>query len=216
MSCPANGIYYEFSGSHNVYRKDWGSEKNMRKQLLSGIVGVLCTAMLCMGCSREYSVREEEKYTIGVVTKSSTSEYWMSLCQGVEKAAEMYDMDVIILQPDSEMNKEAQIKMVETLAKKDVDIIAVSPVDSQGASEYLEAVGERDIPLIAYDDGFDDREIPYVGIDNEKAGYELMKYLAGQMNHQGQVGIICGHLSQRCHRLRLEGTKRYLVVSSKL
>lgn len=182
----------------------------MRKQIIWGIGFILCTAAFCTACGKSQKISIQDPYTIGVVTKSSTS-YWMSLCEGVKEAADQYNMNVIILQPDSETNKEAQIKMMETLAKKKVDMIAVSPVDSHSASEYLEAAQEHDIPVISYDDGFDNWEIPYIGIDNEKAGYELMKYLAEQMNHQGEAGIICGHLSQRCHRLRLEGAKRYLA-----
>lgn len=182
----------------------------MGKRIVFGIALVLCVGLICAGCGKDMQTAAPDSYTIGVVTKSSTSEYWMSLCEGVKEAADKYKMDVIILQPDSETNKEAQIKMIETLVKKKVDMIAVSPIDSRDASEYLEVVKENDIPVISYDDAFDSQEIPYIGIDNEKAGYELMEYLAEQMNHQGEVGIICGHLNQRCHRLRMEGAKRYL------
>lgn len=182
----------------------------MKKRWIFFMIVLLCVGSICISCSQEKEVKKERGYTVGVVTKSSTSEYWMSLCEGVEKAAQEYGMDVIILQPDSETNKEAQIKMVETLAKKKVDIIAVSPLDSQASKEYLKIPDENGIPVITYDDGFDDEEIPYIGIDNEKAGYELMKYLAGQMDHKGEVGIISGNLSQKCHRLRIEGAKRYL------
>lgn len=79
---------------------------------------VLCAAVFCTSCGKSSQVSVQESYTIGVVTKSSTSGYWMSLCEGVEEAADAYDMNVIILQPDSETNKEAQIKMMETLAKE--------------------------------------------------------------------------------------------------
>lgn len=179
-----------------------------RKLLRTGLL--LGAALFCTACGREWKVTQEQKFTLGVITKSGTSEYWMSLREGMEAAAKEYDMDILILQPDSETNKEAQIKMMESLGKKKVDMIAVSPMDSAAATEYLEVVGERGIPVISYDDGFDSQQIPYVGIDNEKAGYDLMKYLAEQMGHKGAVGIISGCLTQRCHRLRIEGAKKYI------
>lgn len=182
----------------------------MKSRGMTGIIVALCAGILLTSCGSEQRKRTEEKYTIGVVTKSGTSEYWMSLCEGMEQAADEYGMEVIILQPDSEKNKEAQIKMMETLTEKNVDIVAVSPVDSKDEETYLKAALEKEIPVITFDDGFDSQEIPYIGIDNEKAGYELMKYMAEQMNHTGQVGIIAGPLSQRCHRLRIEGAKKYL------
>lgn len=185
-------------------------EGNMRKQVIRGMAMLLCAVVFLTGCGGEWQDSEEETLTVGVVTKSSTSEYWMSLCEGLQAAADEHGIDVIILQPDMETNKEAQLKMIETLAKKKVDIIAVSPIDSGAAQEYLEAVEGNDIPLISYDDGFDGQEIPYVGIDNEEAGYELMKYMAKQMGHKGEVGIISGPLTQKCHRDRIKGAKRYL------
>lgn len=185
-------------------------KKDMKKQAVLGVVMSFCAVLFCAACGREQAISKEQEYTVGVVTKSSTSEYWMSLCEGMEAAADDYGVDVMILQPDSETNKEAQIKMMETLVKKKVDMIAVSPIDSGSDSEYLEAAQKSDIPVISYDDEFDSQEIPYVGIDNEKAGYELMKYMAEQMNHQGEVGIISGPLTQRCHRLRIEGARKYL------
>lgn len=185
-------------------------ERNMRKRKVLGTVILLWALIFCTACGREWKRSQDKKVTIGVITKSSTSEYWMSLCEGMEATAKEYGMDVIILQPDSETNKEAQIKMMKSLGKKDVDMIAISPIDSESATEYLEAVGQSNIPVISYDDGFDSQQIPYVGIDNEKAGYDLMKYLAEQMGHRGEVGIISGSLTQRCHRQRIEGAKRYL------
>lgn len=90
----------------------------MRKQIIWGIGFILCTAAFCTACGKSQKISIQDPYTIGVVTKSSTSEYWMSLCEGVKEAADQYNMNVIILQPDSETNKEAQIKMMETLAKE--------------------------------------------------------------------------------------------------
>lgn len=182
----------------------------MAGKVIRGLIIVLCAGLFLTACGREQQNRIEEKYTIGVVTKSGTSEYWMSLCEGMEQAAGEYDMDIILLQPDSEKNKEAQIKMMETLARKNVDIIAISPIDSKDEQAYMEVALKKEIPVITFDDGFDNQEITYIGIDNEKAGYELMKYMAEQMDHTGQVGIIAGPLSQRCHRLRIEGAKKYL------
>ena len=59
---------------------------------------LLMTVILCCGCSNHSSWQKaKDRYVVGVVTKSNTSEYWMSVNSGMEAAAAKYDMDVITL-----------------------------------------------------------------------------------------------------------------------
>ena len=37
------------------------------------------------GCGKTKEEAKAPKYTIGVVTKSKSSEYWMSVCSGMER-----------------------------------------------------------------------------------------------------------------------------------
>ena len=55
---------------------------------------------------------EEEQVTIGVVTKSKSSEYWLSVCDGMKDAAEKYHADVVILSPDSENRRRGSENMI--------------------------------------------------------------------------------------------------------
>lgn len=159
---------------------------------------------------------EKDSYTVGVVTKSSTSEYWMTVLRGMEAAAGELEMDFIFLSPDSETNEEAQVKMVQTLIKRNVDVIAVSPIDSYEKPEYFDMAMEKGIPIVSYDTGFSGLEVPYIGIDNEQAGRKLAQYLAEEMNHEGEVGIVSGSLKQMSHRQRLEGFLAYMDTEPKI
>ena len=47
----------------------------MKKRAMKGIAVALCAGVLLISCSSEQQIRIEETYTIGVVTKSGTSEY---------------------------------------------------------------------------------------------------------------------------------------------
>lgn len=53
-------------------------------------------------------------------------------------------------------------------------------------------------------------ELPYIGIDNHKTGYQLAQELAEQLDHKGQVGIVAGDLKQKGHRERVEGFEEYM------
>lgn len=151
----------------------------------------------------------EERYTIGAVTKSKDSEYWMSVCSGMEKAAKDHGVSVKIISPDSESDDKMQKKMIGDLIAEDVDALAISPISSYDTS-YLEAAAGKGIRVVAYDTKIVADGIPYIGIDNRKAGEELAAVMAEELGNQGRVGIVTGDLRQTAHSERMEGIRSYI------
>ena len=150
------------------------------------------------------------------MTKSSTSEFWMSVNSGMKAAAEKYNMKVIIMSPDSELDEEVQEKQIKKLISQDVDALAVSLMDSYKTPDYLDEIQEKKITAVSFDTGFESADMPYIGIDNYDTGYRLAKVLAEQLNHEGQVGIVAGDLKQKCHRERVEGFKEYMKSETEM
>lgn len=161
--------------------------------------------LLLAGCGGGNRQAEETRYVVGVVTKSGSSEYWMSIRRGMETAADEAGMELVILSPDSEDREDIQGKMAETLVERDVDVIAVSPINSFGRPEYFDMAEEKGIPIVSYDTGFADLDVPYIGIDNRQAGAAMAEHLAEALDHRGEVGLVTGGLEQLSHRQRMEG-----------
>ena len=69
----------------------------------------------------------------------------MSVNSGMEAAAAKYDMDVITLAPDSELDREVQEKQVEKLIDQNVDALAVAPIDSYHVPDYLDEIEKKKI-----------------------------------------------------------------------
>lgn len=183
----------------------------MYKKMVQITATVLMMGTLCWGCSTNESYQKSsDRYVVGVVTKSNTSEYWMSVNSGMEAAAAKYDIDVITLAPDSELDREVQEKQVEKLISQKVDALAVAPIDSYYVPDYLKEIQEKKITAVSFDNGMGSTELPYIGIDNHKTGYQLAKYLAKALDHKGQVGIVAGDLKQKGHRERVEGFEEYM------
>lgn len=134
----------------------------------------------------------------------------MSVNSGMEAAAAKYDMDVITLAPDSELDREVQEKQVKKLIDQNVDALAVAPIDSYHVPDYLDEIEKKKITAVCFDNGMGDGELPYIGIDNHKTGYQLAQELAEQLDHKGQVGIVAGDLKQKGHRERVEGFEEYM------
>lgn len=57
----------------------------MRKKYICILVAVIGVCSLS-GCGSSAKKTEEEQVTIGVVTKSKSSEYWLSVCDGMKDA----------------------------------------------------------------------------------------------------------------------------------
>ena len=60
----------------------------MKKRQIGKLGLMLLAGILMAGCGKTKEEAKTPKYTIGVVTKSKSSEYWMSVCSGMEDAAE--------------------------------------------------------------------------------------------------------------------------------
>lgn len=189
---------------------------NLRKHMGKVLLSVLCVLVLsgCAGSAGQS--KEKEEYVIGVVTKSKSSEYWMSVYSGMGKAAKDYGVTVITLSPDSETDDSLQKKMIDDLIAKGVDALAVSPIQSFGADAYLAAAKENGIPVYSYDTRIMSQDIPYIGIDNEKAGRGLAEYMAKALGGNGKVGIISGNLEQSGHASRVKGFSDYIEENTNM
>ena len=86
---------------------------------------------------------------------------------------------------------------------------AVSPIRSSD-TDYLTEAWEKGIAVVSYDTPIVSDKVPYIGIDNRKAGQELAKAMAKQLGNTGQVGIVTGDLQQESHAERMEGILSYI------
>lgn len=170
---------------------------------------LLTVCLLCMGgCANR--AEPEDGFVIGMVTKSRNSEYWMSVCAGMEKAAKERNVQVVIFSPDTEADKAVQKRMIQDLLSMKVDALAVSPIDSYDNKDYIGLAERMEIPVYSYDTPVKDAPLPYIGIDNETVGYELARVLADKIGHAGNIAIIAGSREQASHGERIKGFERYM------
>lgn len=176
--------------------------------------------VLLMGLSactmQKSEIKSEKSYVIGVVTKSRDSEYWMSVCSGIEKAAADLNVSSLILSPDTEADEKIQEKMIYDLIDKGVDALAISPINSYHCEEYVKVAREKGIAVFSYDTDMNVEGVPYIGIDNEKAGRDLAEYMAKQLSNEGMIGIISGSLQQKSHSDRTKGFLDYIKNNTRI
>lgn len=178
---------------------------------ISFLLSCIMCALLYAGCAKQTQKVGDDVFKIGIVTKAKDSEYWMSFISGIEMASKDYNVEVILLSPKSEREEKVQKKMIEDLLEKDIDAIAVSPINSYETA-YIEKARRKKIPIYACDTNFFEGEIPYIGVDNYKLGVELAKEIKKGISGGGGIGIISGSLNQEGHKARVDGFTGYLAA----
>lgn len=130
-------------------------------------------------------------YTIGVILKTLSSEYWQNVATGIEAAEDEYGVTIQLQGPPSETSYDQQLQMIETaISSGEVDALVIAPLQPDMVAQAIEGV---DMPVIALDTSVEAPEIlTFVGTGNENAAYEGAKYLTDQLEEGDKVAIISG------------------------
>lgn len=135
---------------------------------------------------------QEKPYTIAVIPKGTTHEFWKSIHAGAVKAQrELADqgvkVDLIWKGPLREDDRDQQIQVVENFMVRRVSGMVLAPLDSQALVAPVVNATKAKIPVVIIDSDLNsDKYISFVATDNYKGGVlgaeQLAKLLGGKGN----------------------------------
>ncbi len=179
---------------------------------------LLCLFLLIFASGCRMADKEEPiaqpRYTIGIVLKSMDSEHWLAVRSGMQRAAEDYQVNVLVLYAQDESAKEEQKQMIFDLLENNIDALAVSPCDVSQSKAYFDYAREKKIPAFSIDEIADG--IPYIGSNNYHIGEMAAQYIVDQLSRHGSIGIISGNMTQNAHSERVAGFKDYLAAHTEM
>ncbi len=149
--------------------------------------------MALAGCGKK---TDEKTFTIAVIPKGTTHEYWKSIHAGAVKAqqelaARGIPVEVIWKGPFREDDRDQQIQVVENFTSRRVSGIVLAPLDSQALANPVESAVQSGIPVLVMDSGLkSDKYISFVATDNFKGGQLAGEYMAQLLNGQGNVILL--------------------------
>ena len=155
---------------------------------------ILFRALLfCSACFLTMSVRSADKtYTIAVIPKGTTHEFWKSVNAGAVKAERELNsqgtkVEIIWKGPFREDDRDQQIQVVENFMTRRVSAIVLAPLDSQAMIKPVNSAMAAHVPVVIIDSGLkSDKYVSFVATDNYKggelAGEEMGKLLGGKGN----------------------------------
>ncbi|HWW02678.1 MAG TPA: substrate-binding domain-containing protein [Candidatus Acidoferrum sp.] len=131
-------------------------------------------------------------YTIAVIPKGTTHEFWKSINAGAikaqrELAAQGTRVEIIWKGPLREDDRDQQIQVVENFMARRVSAIVLAPLDSQALVRPVHNALQAKVPVVIMDSGLNsDEYVSFVATDNYKggqmAGAEMGRMLGGKGN----------------------------------
>lgn len=133
------------------------------------------------------------RYTIAVIPKGTTHEFWKSVHFGAEQAAKEFgNVDIIWKGSQMENDRTGQIAVVRDFITQRVDGICLAPLDSAALVPYVAEAKAENIPTVVFDSGLDDvsNVVSYVATDNTKGGELAADQLGKVLDGTGNVILL--------------------------
>jgi len=145
------------------------------------------------GCGK---TDDGKKFTIAVIPKGTTHEFWKSIHAGAVKAqqelaAKGVPVEVIWKGPLREDDRDQQIQVVENFTTRKVSGIVLAPLDSQALVNPVANSVQAGVPVVLMDSGLkSDKPISFVATDNFKGGQLAGEHLAKLLEGKGNVILL--------------------------
>jgi ribose transport system substrate-binding protein len=137
-----------------------------------------------------------KNYTIAVIPKGTTHEFWKAVHTGAVKAQREleekgYKINVIWKGPLREDDRDQQIQVVENFVNRKVDGIVLAPLDSRALVAPVELASKMKIPVVIFDSALkSDKIISFIATDNYKGGQLGAKRLAELLHDKGKAILV--------------------------
>jgi ribose transport system substrate-binding protein len=162
---------------------------------MRSLVGLL-TALLLLNVVVTPVRAAQGNYTIVVIPKGTTHEFWKSINAGAVKAerelnAQGLKVHVIWKGPLREDDRDQQIQVVENFMARRVSGIVLAPLDSQALVKPVANAVQSKIPVVIIDSDLkSDKYVSFVATDNYKGGVLAAEHLGKLLNGKGNVILL--------------------------
>lgn len=176
--------------------------------------GTASSASGSVAASGSTSATGSTPLKIGVSVPNMTNVFFLQIKEGMEKALTGPDDEVIVFDANGDQNK--QMNDVSDMINQGCNIIALSPINSEGVRATLELCAEANIPVIAFNVGVAESSKDLVAStivsDNEASGRMCAQALAESIGGKGKVVEITFSTTTTCY-LRQKGFEEEIAAN---
>lgn len=148
-----------------------------------------CFALLaCLACQRERKTR----YIIGV-SQCSEDLWRQTMNEELKREVALYQADAQVLIRSVKDDTPKQIADIEWFIEQKVDVLVVSPNESEACTPVIEKAYQQGIPVILVDRKIaTESYTAYVGANNYQIGKEAGLYAIGVLKGKGNIAEVRG------------------------
>lgn len=169
-------------------------------------IAILILAIFISGCDFSGLVtKQNAKYTIGFSQAMSDDLWRKTMNAEMERVVSIYpEMELIIR--DGDTNNDKQIEDIEYFINKKVDVLIVSPNESEPLRPVIEKAYESGIPVILIDRRINsEKYTTYIAGDNYAIGEQAAIYSKQLLPEGGKILEVSGLKGSSPAQLRHEG-----------
>lgn len=157
---------------------------------------LFATAVSCFFVALSFASAADKGYTIAVIPKGTTHEFWKSINAGAfkardELAAQGVKVDVIWKGPLKEDDRDQQIQTIENFTARRVNGIVLAPLDSQAMVRPVNNAIRAKVPVVIFDSGLkSENYVSFVATDNYKGGVMAGQHMGKLLGGKGNVILL--------------------------
>ena len=174
-------------------------------KIYSKILSLLFVPILgsFFGCAEKPDGEGGDSETSFAYVTNGVDPFWDLCAAGVRIAEKEFGVSCEVLMPPKGVVD--QKRMMETLLAKGISGIAVSPVDAENQTPFLNEVSENTILITNDSDAPKSKRLVFIGTNNYKAGRALGGLVKKALPDGGEVMLFVGRLEQLNARQRRQG-----------
>jgi ribose transport system substrate-binding protein len=155
---------------------------------------------------------ETKALKLAFVTNNA-SDFWTIARKGVEKADNELENVTVEFKLPGEGTAAEQKRIVDDLVSTNVNGIAISPVDPDNQTQFLNETAKKTLVITQDSDAPGSDRSLYVGTDNVAAGKQAGELIKEALPDGGKIMIFVGKSDARNAKERYEGIKQALQGS---
>lgn len=171
----------------------------------------ILTAALLFAGTLQFALAADKTYTIAVIPKGTTHEFWKSIHAGALKAQQELagkgiKVEVIWKGPLREDDRDQQIQVVENFMTRRVSGIVLAPLDSQALVKPVNNATMSKVPVVIIDSALKtDKYVSFVSTDNYKGGQLAAEKMGQLLGGKGNVVLLRYAVGSASTEAREEG-----------
>lgn len=177
----------------------------------------LCVVALFPGCdnkSRGKATGPPQKKLRLAFVGSTPDDFWSIVRLGCDYATrQLDDVDLDFRFPASR-TAEAQQQILSDLVAGGVDGIAISPIDAEQQTEFLNNIATKALLVCADSDAEKSKRTCYIGTDNVAAGKQAAELIKAALPQGGNIILFVGYPNAQNTKDRIQGIHTGLAGSN--